>query len=95
MASNVIHKYRSKMIDHTLAALDQNRDLPPSQQFVWTIPGWPMHQILDWPEQIPERKQRVMQSFKDGRLVVHTLPFNTETETLQMKDLVRRFGFAT
>jgi hypothetical protein len=55
MADNVVHKYRTRMNDQALAVVDRNRDLPPAQQFVWTIPGWPMHQILDWPEQTPER----------------------------------------
>ncbi len=95
MASNVVHKYRTKMIDLALAVVDQNRDLPASQQFVWTISGWPMHQILDWPEQTPERKQRVLQAFKEGRFVVHALPFTTHTETLELEDLVRGLGFST
>ena len=46
MASNVVQRYRTTMIDQALEVVDQNRDLPPEQQFVWTIPGWPMHKIL-------------------------------------------------
>ncbi|MCX7827058.1 MAG: polysaccharide lyase family protein, partial [Verrucomicrobiae bacterium] len=59
MASNVVQRYRTTMIDQALAVVDQNRDLPTAQQFAWTITGWPMHQILDWPQQTPERKARV------------------------------------
>ena len=78
MASNVVQRYRTSMIDQALQVVDQNRDLPPSQQFVWTIPGWPLHKILeDWPGQRPERQQRVAQAFKEGRFVVHALPFTT------------------
>jgi hypothetical protein len=95
MAANVVQGYRTKMIDQALAVVDQNRDLPPEQQFAWTIPGWPMHRILDWPEQSPERRQRVLQAFKDGRFVVHALPFTMHTETLELEDLVRGFGFST
>ena len=96
MASNVVTKYRTTMIDQALKVVDQNRDLPPEQQFVWTIPGWPMHKILeDWPGQTPERKQRVMQAFKDGRFVVHALPFTTHTELLEAEDLVRGMGFSS
>ena len=51
------------MIDQALEVVDRNRDLPPEQQFVWTIPGWPMHKILeDWPGQTPERKRGVEQA---------------------------------
>lgn len=94
MARNIVEKYRTTMIDQALAVVDQNRDLPPEQQFAWTIPGWPMHQILDWPRQTPERKRRVLQAFKDGRFVVHALPYTTHTETLELEDLVRGLGFA-
>ena len=95
MARNVVQTCRTTMIDQALAVVDQNRDLPASQQFVWTIPGWPMHRILDWPEQTPERRHRVLQAFKDGRFVVHALPFTMHMETLELEDLVRGFGFST
>src|SRR6266496_1059780 len=42
MASNVVQRYRTSMIDKALDVADQNRDLPAEMQFVWTIPGWPM-----------------------------------------------------
>ncbi len=96
LASNVIERYRTTMIDQALEVCDRNRDLPPSQQFVWTVPGWPMAQIAaDWPGQTPERKQRIEQALKDGRFVVHGLPFTTHTELLEPEDLVRGLGFAS
>src|SRR5512137_361557 len=77
MASNVVRRYRTTMIDQALKVVDQNRDLPPQQQFAWTIPGWPMSKIAeDWEGQTPERKQKILQAFKDGRFVVHALPFS-------------------
>lgn len=80
MASNIVQRYRTTMSDRALAVTDQNRDLPPTQQFVWTIPGWPAHQMLeDWPGQTPERHQRLEQAFKEGRFVAHALPFTTHT----------------
>jgi len=95
MASNIVTKYRTTMIDQALAVADQNRDLPASQQFAWTIPGWPMHKILeDWPGQTPERKRRIEDAFKQGRFVVHGLPFTTHTETLEPEDLVRSLGYS-
>lgn len=96
MASNVVAKYRTTMIDQALKVVDQNRDLPPDQQFVWTIPGWPMHKILEeWPGQSSGRKQRIVQAFKDGRFVVHALPFTTHTELLEPEDLVRGMHFSS
>ena len=95
MASNIVTKYRTTMIDQALAVVDQNRDLPAAQQFVWTIPGWPMSKILeDWPGQTPERKRRIEEAFKQGRFVVHGLPFTTHTESLEPEDLVRSLGYS-
>jgi alpha-mannosidase len=96
MAGNVVQRYRTTMIDQALKVVDQNRDLPPAQQFVWTIPGWPMSKILeDWEGQTPDRKQHIIQAFKDGRFVVHALPFTTHTELLEVEDMVRGLGYSS
>ncbi|MBN2507166.1 MAG: hypothetical protein JXQ71_10765 [Verrucomicrobia bacterium] len=96
LASNVVQRYRTTMIDDALRVADQNRDLPPEQQFVWTLPGWPMQKISqNWPGQTPERQARIAAALKDGRFVVHALPFTTHTELLELEDLVRGLGFAS
>ena len=96
LAVNVVQRYRTTMIDQALAVVDQNRDLPADQQFVWTLPGWPMTKISeDWEGQTSERQQRIRQAFRDGRFVVHALPFTTHTELLEPEDLVRGLGFAS
>jgi len=95
MASNVVQRYRTSMIDQALEVVDQNRDLPPEQQFAWTLAGLPMHKILqDWPGQSARRQQRVEQALRDGRFVVHGLPFTTHTELLEAEDLVRGLGYS-
>lgn len=96
LASNVVQRYRTKMIDDALKVVDQNRNLPPERQFAWTLPGWPLSKIVDdWPGQIESRQARIRQAFKDGRFVVHALPFTTHTETLELEDLVRGLTFAS
>ena len=96
MASNVVQRYRTTMIDQALAVVDQNRDLPPDRQFVWTLPGWPLSRILaDWPGQTAARQQRLRDAFQQGRFVVHALPFTTHTELLEPEDLVRGLRFAS
>ena len=90
MASNVVQRYRTTMMDKALEVVEKSRDLPPDQQFVWTMSGWPVHKILqDWPGQTPQRKQCIEQAFREGRFVVHGLPFTTHTELLEAEDLVR------
>jgi len=96
MASNVVQRYRTTMIDQALGVCDQFKDLPADQQFAWTLPGWPLKTILeDWPGQQPARKQRVLGALRQGRFVVHALPFTTHTELLEMEDLVRGLDYAS
>jgi hypothetical protein len=96
LARDVVQRYRSTMIDQALEVVDKNRDLPAEQQFVWTIPGWPMRKIAeDWAGQTPERKSRITQALRDGRFVVHALPFTTHTELYEPEDCVRGLRFAS
>ncbi|MGC8638801.1 MAG: hypothetical protein ACP5XB_02850 [Isosphaeraceae bacterium] len=96
LARNIVRKYRTTMIDKALDVVDRSRKLPREQQFVWTIPGWPMSKILqDWPGQTAERRGRILQAFHEGRFVVHALPFTTHTELLEPEDLVRGLEYAS
>ena len=87
-AWNVVNRYRTSMIDKTLEVCDATRPLPPEHRFVWTLSGWPMTQIL-WPGQTPDRRGRIEQAIRDGRLVWHALPGSLHTESLDLEDIVR------
>ena len=52
LARDVIHEYRTEMVDRVLDAIELNRHQTKEQQFVWTVSGWPMQQIL-WKGQAP------------------------------------------
>jgi len=93
LAKNVIHNYRTEMMDHTLRGIERNKSQPKEHQFVWTIPGWPMGQLI-WPGQDPSRKEKIERAIREGNLVLHALPFTLHTETLEMEDLVRGLGHA-
>jgi hypothetical protein len=45
--------------------------------------------------QTPDRRAKVLQALKEGRFVVHALPFSLETESLDLEDLVRGMGFSS
>ncbi|MHB1035621.1 MAG: glycoside hydrolase family 38 N-terminal domain-containing protein [Pirellulales bacterium] len=95
-ARNVVQRYRTSMIDQALDVVERNRSLPPAQQFAWTLPGWPAAKIMeDWPGQTPERKAKLQQALREGRFVVHALPFTLHTELLETEDLVRGLGYAS
>jgi len=65
LASRVVERYRTSMADQALKLVDESRDLPPEQQFSWTLAGWPMAQIL-WPGQTAERRERFLDAMRKG-----------------------------
>lgn len=96
LARDVVKGYRTTMIDQALDVVDQNANLPREQQFVWTVPGWPMKEILaSWPGQSTERQSRITTAFKDGRFVVHALPFTMHTDLMEPEELARGFGYSS
>jgi alpha-mannosidase len=86
-APEIVNIYRTSMIDQALRTIEQSRNLPPEQRFAWTVPSWPLWQIL-WPGQTPERRAKVVQALKEGSLVIHGLPVTLQTESLDLEDLV-------
>lgn len=94
LTRNVVQRYRTAMIDSALDVCDQNRSLPAENRFVWTLSGWPLTQML-YPQQTPQRRQRVVQAIRDGFLVWHALPATLQTESLDLEDLVRGLAFSS
>ncbi len=90
----VIHDYRTSMADRVLEAIDINSSQPKDKQFVWTLSGWPMKQIL-WDGQAPERKKKIEQAIADGNLAIHAFPFTMHTETSDPEDLVRGLNISS
>ncbi|MEI7912408.1 MAG: hypothetical protein WCK77_22475 [Verrucomicrobiota bacterium] len=90
----VIEKYRTKDMDQLLALFDQTKDLPKDDRFVWMLPAWAMDIVLD-DKQTPERRARIEQAVKDGRLIWHALPFTLESEASDAEELVRDLGYGT
>lgn len=90
----VLHDYRTSMCDKVLDAIDKNSSQPKDKQFVWTISGWPMKQIL-WEGQSPERKIKIEQAIRDGNLAIHAFPFTMHTETSDPEDLVRGLNISS
>ena len=84
LVTNVLTRYRTKFVDGAMKAIEHSRSLPPEQQFVWTVPGWPLKEML-WPGQTPARRAKILQALKEGRLTVHAMPFSLQTE-------IARFG---
>ncbi|MBU2573465.1 MAG: hypothetical protein KKH28_05255 [Elusimicrobia bacterium] len=93
LPSEIIAWYRTEMIDRALETVEQSRGLAPEQRFTWTLPGWPLAQVL-WPGQTPGRRERVMAALRDGSLAAHALPFTMHTESLELEEIVRGLRYA-
>ncbi|MDO6432192.1 glycoside hydrolase family 38 C-terminal domain-containing protein [Flavitalea sp. BT771] len=90
-AGAVLQKYAGPMLDKTLRYIDQTSSLPKNERFVWTVPGWPLHYMLD--NCSPENKIRLEKAIKDQRIIPHALPFTLETEASDMENLTRGLSF--
>ncbi len=86
-AEGVLQKYGNEMLEETLRSIDITSTLPESEQFVWTIPGWPLKYMLEHCSQ--ENKLRLEKAIKEERIVPHALPFTFETEASDLENLVR------
>ena len=93
LASRVVDRYRTSMADQALKLVEESANLPPDQQFSWTLAGWPMAQML-WPGQTPERRDYLLAAMRSGRLVPHALAFTTHTESLDLEDLTRGYMYS-
>jgi alpha-mannosidase len=89
LAGSVVNKYKTSMIEGALKVIDRTRSLPADQHFTWTLPAWPMQQILSGGT--PEVKDRVVEALKSKYLAVHALPFTIETEASELETLARAF----
>jgi len=95
LARDVVHEYRTTMIDRALATIEAHgKGAEGGPGYVWTVPGWPMRTIL-WEGQDPERKKRVEAALEQGNLVVHALPFTLHTATADVETLARGLGDAS
>lgn len=87
LAEGVLQKYTTSMLEETLGSIEETSVLPESEQFVWTIPGWPLKYMLE--NSSPENKEKLGKAIAEGRIVPHALPATFETEASDLETLVR------
>jgi hypothetical protein len=91
---DVVHEYRTEMADRMIEAIEKNKSQPKEKQFVWTLSGYPMQQIL-WEGQSPERREKIEQGIREGNVAFHAMPYTIHTETAEAEDLVRGLGISS
>src|SRR6218665_277319 len=94
LARDVVHEYRSTMIDRALDIIDENQKASPNERFTWTVPGWPAAQML-WDRQDPSRRERIEKAIRNGNLAIHALPFTLHTATSELEELVRGLSYSS
>ncbi|MEI6677428.1 MAG: glycoside hydrolase family 38 C-terminal domain-containing protein [Mariniphaga sp.] len=92
-ADNVSYNYSHGMVTGALDVIEKSKQLPESQQFKWTVAGWPMKEMLA--KSKPEVKQRIEKAIKEGNFQVHGLPFTFETEACDLEPLVRSLEYSS
>ena len=86
-AEGVLQKYTNEMLDETLNSIEVTSVLPKDEQFVWTIPGWPLKYMLE--NCTEEKRVKLEKAIKEGRIITHALPVTFETEASDPENLVR------
>ncbi|HEV2483622.1 MAG TPA: hypothetical protein VGS79_28345 [Puia sp.] len=92
-AEGVLQTYSEVNFPEAQALIDRTKDQPPGKQFVWTVAGWPMQEVLD--RATPGLKSKLETSLVNGNLVFHALPFNMETESCDPEMMVRGMNISS
>lgn len=93
---NVLKKFRVNMMDQAISIFEQDRanQNNNNQQFSWMLAGWPLKHVLG-PEQDPERRKKIEQAVREGKLGIGAIPFSLHSETGGLEDTVRGLGYAS
>ena len=93
---DLVNYYQTSMIDRAFKAMEASENLPKEQQFAWTLPGWVLSKTMeDWDGQTSERKQKLEEKFKSGKIISHALPFTIISDICGLEDMVRGLGFSS
>ncbi len=93
---DIVNFYRTDMIDKAFGLMETMDDRPVEQRFAWTLPGWVAWKTQEnFPGQSAERREKMNEAFRTGKIIVHALPFTMETDACEMEELVRGLGFAS
>ncbi len=92
-AEGVLQKYCNEMLEETLKSIEETSSLPKSEQFVWTIPAWPLKYMLE--NCTDEKRIKLEKAIKEMRIIPHALPVTFETEASDLENLVRGLSYAS
>lgn len=92
---DIVNIYRTSMIDDACKVMAEFDALPEDMTFSWTTPGWVMSKVMDdWQGQSPARKARLNKAFTEGKLIIHALPYTTQTDICGVEEITRGLDFS-
>jgi len=92
-AEGVLQDYCDRMLEETLSSIEETSDLPSSEQFVWTLPGWPLNYMLE--NSSGDTKEGLVKALENERIIAHALPATYETEASDPENLVRGLSYSS
>jgi len=93
LAEGVLQHYCDGMLDETLRSIEATSGLPVSEQFVWTLPSWPLKYMLE--NCSDDKRTGLEEALKNERIIAHALPGTYETEASDLESLVRGLSYSS
>jgi alpha-mannosidase len=94
LSSNVIQSYSTKMLPDVVATCSATQTNPQGQQFVWTMPAWPLVQSLRSGDVDPDVREQAKALIRSGQIHWHALPFTTHTDFCGLEEFIRGMYFS-
>jgi alpha-mannosidase len=85
----VMELYTGPMFAAVRETMKATEGEPESARYTWTLPSWPLKQLLDDPSLPEETRREAERLVREGRLVWHAWPFTTHTAFCGLEELVR------
>ncbi len=89
LPSQVMASYTGPMFEAVRKVMEATAAHEKGLRYTWTLPAWPMKQLLHDPDLPQATRQAAAELVKDGRLFWHVWPFTTHTAFCGLEDLVR------
>jgi hypothetical protein len=89
LPENIMDLYTGEMFSAVREVMAATAGEPEGLGYAWTLPAWPLKQLLHDPQVPEETRSAAHDLVSEGRLHWHAWPFTTHTAFCGMEDMVR------
>jgi hypothetical protein len=89
LPDEVMAAYTGPIFDSVRQVMESHVNEQAGPRFSWTLPAWPMKQLLHDPRVPEETRAAARRLVEEGRLHWHAWPFTTHTAFCGLEELVR------